>query len=820
MRKKGEYKRKLNTTISDNNISKQVKNDNDGKKIFVNFIEEDKIFCNKYPVLNKIPLLRIIFYIFYKEGWYYSVTLLITTGLYLLFSLSHLGKFIYTDEPVLWLFNWIPQYWEAIKTGNWDIMKQTLTYPAIPVLFFGGLFSHNLNISDFPPEIFDQYLFWIKSPVIFFNYITLFVIYFLVRKMWDKNYAILVTGLIALHPLIISFSQHTQGDTTLWNCFVITFLFYNLYLKNGGIKYILLTSLFFALSVLSKFSGILLYPLLFIFLYFQYIVKTITREQFIDKFKGLMLIYLAFFIFVFILFPACWTDLKYLFNSTFNHLTLKSINLIFIIFAIILVLEVVFKGFLSGKLRQYFNFNKLVVWILSLSVVVSILFVLINNYSNQIYFSPKDAGVFGDVIVKNFQSSLYWAFQTLTEIMPWFFYAGIAVAIIFGIIKKTEFSTTYINLLLITFLSFFIGSALNSFQMWAKYQVFIIPIYSLLFALMIIPLLKNYKKIIISLFLLLMLGETLSSYPNYFFYKNRFIPMDFINQSQVDGNYGGYELAQILNKIPGSDTLKVLSDTFGFMYFFKGENQVIEKAMTFDQIKEFDYLYLTTFGYVEKTSWALVPYGLLKYYEQDLDSAFAYFGNKQSYAKIIKVDKNFEKFLPENAFDTEFYFDLKTNNSLAFWVKPFTNTHNEIFIIGHNENDEIFISADSTGIFSGYNNSVTIKNDTLILNNWQHVTWINELIGDSTSKRKLYYNGVLVSDTIIKRNGNPVKGIFINSKFAGQINDIRIFRDVLTDKQIQVIYNNGVITTEPVLKDGEKEFYPIRHFTIQTSEIE
>jgi hypothetical protein len=747
-------------------------------------------------------------------GWYHTITLLIVTSLFLFFGLSHLGKFIWTDGPVLWYFNWVPEFWQGLKTGEWHHISGEFNYPGIPTLFLSGLITQNfIDIKDYPPEIFEQYMFWMRFPLVVFNYVLLFFIHAFSKRIWNKQIALLLLVLAALHPLTIGISQFVQGDTTQWTTLFLSVLSYFLYLKTTAKKYLFFTSLFFSLAVLSKFSGLILYPVLFFILFFEYLFGNFSVKEVADRLKGLLAIYLIFTTLTYILYPTTWTNLELLYKTTFGNYSIASISIIMPILLILFSFEIfILKGKGLHTVITKIKIQNIAIFSIATVFLVALCIVILTQ-SGLINLNLKGAK-YGGVVAGNFTSALYSPFSTLVYILTWFSFFGFigSLGLVLFKFKKIE-GANYVFHLLFVFLSFSIGGAIAAYITWWKYQIIFIPFIATVLALVYMPYIKNYYKYIVPVIIFFSGAEIVMAWPNYFHFSNKYYPMAKV-ENKYDGNVGGYELAQKLNAIEGADTLKVLSDTYGFMYYFKGHNTLINKQINRKDILACDYLFLSSFGKKEKKQWNLLPYAIFGYYNTPLDSTYAYLGNKSHFVKLVKVNKNKKPFLPEGCFDTECYIDLRGNNAISFWMKTEKANAGKIIVLAKNKLDALALGYKNELLYTKKKEKVHLKIANLNDGNWHHVVWMSKWESPLVN-RELYVDGELVMETEVKPGDKPIKAMFLSNEFDGEIDDVRVFRKALSNGQIQAIYNNGEITHERViLVDGE-ELLPVRHFTKQ-----
>lgn len=753
--------------------------------------------------------------LFNKENLFYSSSVIVIVSSFLFFSLLNLGKFIWTDGPVLWYFNWVPEFWEGLKTMEWEHLSKEFSYPGLPTMFLSGMITQNfVSIEDYGPENFHVYMFWMRFPLVIFNFISILIIYVFSSRLWNKHIALFILVLSALHPLTIGISQFVLGDSIMWSTLFISVLSYFLYLKTVERKYIYFTGVFFSLTVLSKFAGLILYPIFFLILVFEYFFNKFSVDETKQRLKGLFRIYFVYFISCFIFYPQTWSDLNLLFYTTFWHASIVSIRFLLPILILIFSLEIfVFKGKISKKIIEKINLKKLSLFLLTGFTLLAFILVFLNKYTGLLEFD-LDLGTYGRTQTGNFITALYLPFSSLPEILTWLmFYSLIgALVMIFFKLKKDQ-CPNYIFHLLFIYFSFSMGAAIGGFKTWWKYQIIFIPIISSLIGLVYLNLFKKQYKVTIVLVFIFSIAEVIIAYPGYFRYKNSYYPLAKIN-NKYDGNTGGYELAQKLNNIDGADTIKVLSDTFGFMYYFKGENILINNEITHKDILNCDYLFLSTFGKNEKLNWKILPYSIFSYYNQPLDSAFAYKGNKNSYAKLVKVDKKRQLYTPDNYFHTDYYINLNSNNTLSFWIKTENENAGSILSFGRNSNDLSIFEVSNNSLYITQNKQQQKISKVISDGNWHNVQWLSTARGKLASQQ-LYIDGELVSDYVIKIDKKAIKAIFLNNQFKGEIDDVRIYHQLLKKNQIKIVYNNGRIQKERILESEGEKFYPVRHFSKQ-----
>jgi hypothetical protein len=130
-----------------------------------------------------------------------------------------------------------------------------------------------------PQNNADLIVFWSRFAVITFNCIFLFLLYVFVVKIWNKK-----TALISLFLLVFSQFDIANGSLVTMDFMssilqMATLALFAIWLKKNTTNYFFLTSLFLSLSLLSKFSSIIILPVMFLggFVY-TLIIKNSAKE--------------------------------------------------------------------------------------------------------------------------------------------------------------------------------------------------------------------------------------------------------------------------------------------------------------------------------------------------------------------------------------------------------------------------------------------------------------------------------------------------------------------------------------------------------------
>jgi len=226
-----------------------------------------------------------------------------------------------------------------------------------------------IHLKNYTPLIIENYLFWWRIPGLVFNWLSLFLVYKFIKKLTDKNHALLITGLIAFTPVILGMSKIPNSDSHVWNTGFISILTFLLYLHSDSRKYIIYCGISFALSLLSKFAATSLYLFFFFYLYSCYLPNHYTRESFLKKSFGFLQILLISWAVYAVLYPATLIHPKMIFTQTIGFMGNKIWYILFLIL-IIYIEAYLLKGKISEIFRSKICFLKMKNAVISLPLFV------------------------------------------------------------------------------------------------------------------------------------------------------------------------------------------------------------------------------------------------------------------------------------------------------------------------------------------------------------------------------------------------------------------------------------------------------------------
>lgn len=618
-------------------------------------------FAGKFPMINRLWGIRWVARWIYKEGGWYSLLLLLILGVSFGFMLNHLGQFMSVDEPK-WLHTRVPQLYESISSGDFEG-----TYindkPGILPAYLSGITLQLLDHNSYTPETFENLLFWWRLPLVLFNICMLIIIYVLLKKLFDRDSAILCISFIALNPIIIGISQIVNPDATLWSTGFISILAFFLYLKTNVKKYIYISGFFLGFALLSKYFIAILYPFFLLVIVVEYLLNKKYKIRHLNtRFYDLSILSGISILVYTIFFPATWINPEQILKGTIGAEILKSGHALLMTGLFILFSDILF---LKRKILNFIRLNKtidIVIRLLSFFALIFIGYLFINlflNYSvfnlNSFLFGFEKTAGYSKLDI--LQGSANISIITLTPILLLglltYFFIQFTKGFDFFIIRLNSNFNFFLCCGIILIFMYIIGSSIGGYITSARYQIILYPIYSLITTMVTISLIKkgDVLRIATTLIIILNIFILFGSSPFYLHYNN---PLNIHSAVVTDAwGFGGYELAQEANKLPDAKNLTVWSDREGFNEFFVGKTFWRGKDNPFEK-EGVDYLFLTNGGnkiftqglenwkigriyFYSKIS-ANTP--LLEYYNKTPIYQININNNLNNYVKLVQVEEN------------------------------------------------------------------------------------------------------------------------------------------------------------------------------------
>jgi len=522
---------------------------------------------------------------------------LLALAVYFSFGTFHIGKFVTVDEHH-WLYTRIPQYWKGVLNQKWG-----LTYihekPGITLAIVSGtgLLQYNdpaKDIEKIKPEVtgntqaIEKFLSAFRLPLVIFNGIFSLFFFWIIRKITENHWIALWSAiLILLSPILIGMSQVVNSDALLWAFSTAAILSFAGFLKTEEKKLAALSALFLGLSVLTKFTSVIMMPFLFVMAALWYLEKieewTRNKIDIPKKIFNATLAYLAAIfgslIFFAILLPASFGKPEYLYKGTIGYPGMQFIlwpilALQLLVIAEHLIWKNKFSIFVLQFIQKYRNrYAKIIYALLSFSFLL-----LLANYA-----LGRDFLHFESVPFDAYQEKIFynqpWIKKMLLEFRPLVFsVTPIALlSILYLWIKsfsktlKENFLALTISIFLIIFCAAVIQEKLLNI---IRYSIILYPLLAILAAVGIYEFfeLKKLQKINKNWITLGIIFISFISLwqikPFYLNYTSDLLPKKYIITDAW--GYGGYEAAQFLNYRPNAAETPVWSDSSGFCEFYTG----------------------------------------------------------------------------------------------------------------------------------------------------------------------------------------------------------------------------------------------------------
>lgn len=548
--------------------------------------------------------------------------LLLALVVYFSFATFHIGKFVTVDEAH-WLYTRIPQYWKGVWSQKW-----ALTYihekPGVTLAIVSGtgLLQYDEPIKDIEkikPNVtgntkaIEAFLSTFRLPLVIFNGIFSLFFFWIIKKITENQWIALWSSiLILLSPILIGMSQIVNSDALLWVFSTTTILSFAGFLKTEEKKLVVLSALFLGLSVLTKFTSVILMPFFFVMAALHYLEKIEEwSENKIDIPKKILTAAVACLaaisgsLMVFaILLPASFAKPEYLYKGTIGYPGMQFILWPILVFQLLIIADhFVWKNktliYILQFIQKYWKrYAKIIYALLSFSF----LFLLV-NYALGKDFLRLEAVPFDSYQERIFYSQP-WIQKMLLEFRPLVF--SVAPLVLFSILYlwiksftktlKENFLVLTISVFLIIFCAAVIQEKLLNI---IRYSIILYPLLAILAAVGIYEFfeIEKFRKINKDWVTIgIIFASAISLWqikPFYLNYTSELLPKKYIITDAW--GYGGYEAAQFLNARLEAKKTPVWSDSSGFCEFYMGPC-VKGKCILPDGFNSFSYFKLDRRG--------------------------------------------------------------------------------------------------------------------------------------------------------------------------------------------------------------------------------
>lgn len=525
-----------------------------------------------------------------KSGFLIGIILVAVVLLNLVFGLYHLSKFAAVDEP-LWTFDRIPKFWNNVFDGEWQ-KTMISDKPGITVAILSGIGMNRVNPKEYElvkqeGEIryavknIEEMNLPMRFPILLFNALMLFVLYYFISKLFNKFTALLSVIFIGFSPILLGISRIINPDSVFWVFSTLSLLAYFLFLKKSENKYLFFSAIFLGFSLLTKYVANFFFVFYFALIFIDYFMNKDGKSDWAAYFKKSMrnylaLVYLSLLIF-FIFLPAAWVDLGRITEGTiFSRAFLKFWQIFLVIFLAVLGEIYFLKGKISSVILNYLSEKrsfliKIISGIFLLAVVgvaLNVLFGMKGADFESILASPKSSVLggknIGGVFLANFYP-LIFGIHTIAFLL-------ILVVLIGMIFKKKDPYVWMVYILILTVL-YYVACYLSDVGAIVRYQIMIYPLFFIVASLganiILERLSKNLKLVAVAVIAGFLIVSLNNIRPFYFSYASEILPQKYILNLKDMGD-GSYEAAEYLNGLPNVKDLIIWTDKRGVCYFFQG----------------------------------------------------------------------------------------------------------------------------------------------------------------------------------------------------------------------------------------------------------
>lgn len=600
----------------------------------------------------------------------YLLVLVLAT--YFVFGLHHLTQFVTADERY-WVYERIPQYWDAIAAGKW---KKTFINdkPGVTLALIAGtglLFEphpekhfteQDDRILNYKTAETESLLLTFRLPLLIGNLLLLLCLFLIVQKLSGSWVALFTVTLTALSPILLGMSQIINPDTFLWSFGALAFFSFFALLRFEEKKYLFLTLVFTAFAILSKYVAIIFLPFFLAVAVFRFL----SAEETSDTLRALLkqdlrswaLIVFGTLALVCLFLPALLVDSKYL--AKFIQTVPDKEVLVGIagsLLGLLFLDTFVLKSRLLLTLRRFtlaltrsFSLCASFFALLFLSLIIIRNFFPDWSIFTAIAFDIKDlsdARYYTDI--PNFLESFLLEWNPLVFSLTPLVLFGFFSLLFSFFQKKNQGNPGHFFLPVAIFFFFLLYTILliySNILTTPRYSILLYPLFAYLAALGFHALAEKvtFASSQILMFCVIFFGSLLSlflSQPFYFNYTNFLLPKTSLIQDAW--GYGGYEAAEYLNTLPDAEHLTVWADYYGVCEFFVGRCLT---AYTFDkeQIRP-DYYVLTRRGKMRYMSrsprWERLS-GLTayQYYGTQNPAWELFIGDRPgNFIRVVKVEK-------------------------------------------------------------------------------------------------------------------------------------------------------------------------------------
>ncbi|MFZ2299670.1 MAG: glycosyltransferase family 39 protein [Candidatus Moraniibacteriota bacterium] len=554
--------------------------------------------------------------------------ILIAIAAYFFFGIMHLTRFVTADEHY-WIYERIPQYWNAIAEGEWE--KTFINdKPGVTVALVSGV---GLFFEPHPEQLFSEdrdrllrydvgdtepLLLAFRLPILIANALLLLFLFWIVGRVTGPWIALWTTTLAALSPILLGISQIVNPDSLLWSFGAVSVFSYFAFLGSGGRKFLVFAIIFTGLAILTKYVALILLPFYLALAVFRFL--SAAEGQPLSALAGHLkkdirswsMMVIGSFALLYLFLPALFFDSKYVAELLMTVPGKKELGFLGGgLLALLFIDTFVLRSTLLLAIRKIcaritgaFRIGPLFFLILFIGLIVARNLIPGWDIFALIPFDIKDLSDarYYTAIPNFFEAFILEWNPVVFSLTPAALFGFIAL--LFSLLGKTEKKHMFLAYSLLCF--FLVYSALLIFSnvlATPRYAIILYPLLAFLAALGVSRITEKiswpHARLVATLVIFLgSLASLIAIKPFFFNYTNFLLPKSALIHDAW--GYGGYEAAQYLNGLPDAEHLTVWIDYYGVCEFFVGR---CLSAYTFDQdVVTPDYYVLTRRGRIRYMS--------------------------------------------------------------------------------------------------------------------------------------------------------------------------------------------------------------------------
>ena len=203
-----------------------------------------------------------------------------------------LGTGLTTDE-ILWIDR-APSFIEAILSHQWDETYK-VPHPGVITMWLSGISIKTFNGSDFHTK-----LAFARAPTVIVTSLSIILIFYFIRILFNTKIALLSATLIALDPFLLAHSRLIHLDAMLTTFMLLCLLSLMTFFKNPRKELLIMAGILLGLAILTKL------PAIFLLAFIPFIVFFLSNNFTAKSFNYIVVIIISAAMTFFLFWPAMW----------------------------------------------------------------------------------------------------------------------------------------------------------------------------------------------------------------------------------------------------------------------------------------------------------------------------------------------------------------------------------------------------------------------------------------------------------------------------------------------------------------------------------